>query len=230
MLAIWLNRAVLNNRGAQKGADRTLASARTSPRCGSPRSGVESRSAPSETQIASHERLTDSGTAPVRPRQAPEAAGGTVGVEAREAVVGDPFRNLPQTFVAIVALVVLLDIGESPTAPSMACSRFAACPLRYRGVSRSAPSVRTYLRRRPEAALSEPAHLSSKTADTVLDDYEHARIVDLRSALAILAVLAIAALFLGPARHSDQAAWLDLSSSITAGRSLAATAQPVPSP
>jgi MFS family permease len=46
-----------------------------------------------------------------------------------------------------------------------------------------------------EAALDE-AHVSSRTADAALDVYREARIAGLRSALAILAVLAIVALFL----------------------------------
>jgi hypothetical protein len=45
-----------------------------------------------------------------------------------------------------------------------------------------------------EAALDE-AHVSSRTTDTALDAYRDARIDGLRSALAILAVLAILALF-----------------------------------
>jgi hypothetical protein len=46
-----------------------------------------------------------------------------------------------------------------------------------------------------EAALDE-AHVSSRTTDAALDAYRDARIAGLRSALAILAVLALAALFL----------------------------------
>jgi hypothetical protein len=46
-----------------------------------------------------------------------------------------------------------------------------------------------------ETALEE-AHASSKTSDAALDAYREARIKGLRSALAILALLSILALFL----------------------------------
>src|SRR5437773_3162948 len=46
-----------------------------------------------------------------------------------------------------------------------------------------------------EAALNE-AHVSSRTTDAALNSYREARIAGLRSALAILALLAIVALFL----------------------------------
>jgi hypothetical protein len=57
-----------------------------------------------------------------------------------------------------------------------------------------------------EAALDE-AHVSSKTTDAALDVYRDARIDGLRSALAILALLSIVALFLAqriPTRQPGQ--------------------------
>jgi Na+/melibiose symporter-like transporter len=57
-----------------------------------------------------------------------------------------------------------------------------------------------------EAALNE-AHVSSKTIDVALDAYRDARIAGLRSALAILALLAIVALFLAQRIPTRNQGW-----------------------
>ncbi len=62
--------------------------------------------------------------------------------------------------------------------------------------------------RRPRGPAPEEEQVDPETTDAALDAYSDARIDGLQSALSILAVLAVVALFLAQASRRDRPAWL----------------------